>query len=84
MLSLSLTQEAARDGVTAPPAEDEDVNLHYAVFTLRDGHMWELDGRKNFPVDHGPSSRDALLQVGCRCPATHGDVYLFLHLTLTC
>ncbi len=63
---MSSPQEAARDGVTAPPAEDEDVNLHYAVFTLRDGHIWELDGRKNFPVDHGPSSRDTLLQVGRR------------------
>ena len=72
--AVSPPQEAARDGVTAPPAEDEDVNLHYAVFTLRDGSMWELDGRKSFPVNHGPSSRETLLQVGCRCcPATHGD-----------
>ena len=51
------------------------MNLHYAVFTLRDGHMWELDGRKNFPVDHGPSSRDTLLQVGCRCTAAYGDTH---------
>ena len=41
------------------------MNLHYAVFTLRGGRLWELDGRKNFPIDHGPSSRDDLLQARC-------------------
>ena len=63
-------QEAARDGVTAPPEDDEEVNLHYAVFTLRGGRLWELDGRKSFPIDHGPSSRDDLLQARC-CGCRH-------------
>lgn len=28
-----------------------------------DGHLYELDGRKKFPINHGASSPDTLLKV---------------------
>jgi hypothetical protein len=30
---------------------------------VKEGHLYELDGRKKFPVNHGPSSPDTLLEV---------------------
>lgn len=56
-------QAAAQEGDTAPPDLDEVVNLHFVAFVCRGGRLWELDGRKSFPVDHGPSNADTLLQV---------------------
>ncbi|KAG9289733.1 hypothetical protein G9A89_014468 [Geosiphon pyriformis] len=34
----------------------EDTNLHFTCFVQKDGHLYELDGRKPFPINHGPSS----------------------------
>ena len=39
----------------------EDVNLHFLCFTVKGGHLYELDGRKKFPINHGPSSPETLL-----------------------
>ena len=45
------------------PSVDEDINLHFICFVEKDGHLYELDGRKPFPINHGPSSPDSLLTV---------------------
>ena len=35
--------------------------------------LWELDGRKPFPIDHGPSSQATILQVNvCHLAAEYG------------
>ena len=47
--------------MTAAPAADADVDLHYAVFLQKEGRLWELDGRKTGPIDHGASLPGALL-----------------------
>ena len=39
------------------------VNLHFIAFVCVDGHLYELDGRKEFPINHGVSSPDTLLKV---------------------
>lgn len=31
-------------------------------FVQKGGHLWELDGRKPWPVRHGPSGAGALLR----------------------
>eukprot|EP00128_Syssomonas_multiformis_P000702 Colp12_sorted_trinity150504_noHs@17181 len=53
--------ESAAEGQTEAPTEDEEVNLHFVCFVQKNGRLYELDGRKPRPVDHGPSSADSLL-----------------------
>jgi ubiquitin carboxyl-terminal hydrolase L3 len=48
--------QSALDGQTHPPNEDEDVNLHFICFIQVDAHLYELDGRKPFPINHGKST----------------------------
>ncbi|KAI8374502.1 uncharacterized protein BYT42DRAFT_406984 [Radiomyces spectabilis] len=46
-------QLAANDGQTQAPSLDEDINLHFICFVDVDQHLYELDGRKLFPINHG-------------------------------
>ncbi|ETW09666.1 hypothetical protein H310_00181 [Aphanomyces invadans] len=45
---------------------DDPINTHFVCFSVVDGHLYELDGRKKFPVNHGPSSQETLLEDACR------------------
>ena len=56
-------QAAAQAGDTRPPGLDEVVALHFVAIVQRERRLLELDGRKPFPIDHGSSSADTLLQV---------------------
>jgi len=60
---VSYLQAAAQEGATRPPDLDEVVALHFVALVQREGRLLELDGRKPFPIDHGPTSPDKLLQV---------------------
>ena len=52
---------------TAPTAQIEtDVNTHFICFTEVNGSIYELDGRKASPINHGPSSPETLLSDACR------------------
>ncbi|NXW93004.1 UCHL1 hydrolase, partial [Alopecoenas beccarii] len=42
--------------------DDNSVNFHFILFVNVDGHLYELDGRMPFPVNHGTSSDDLLLK----------------------
>lgn len=53
---------AGEKGDTAPPAPEEDVDLHFVCFVEREGRLWELDGRRPGPIDHGPCTAETLLQ----------------------
>lgn len=41
------------------------VDTHFVTFSHVDGNMYELDGRKEFPINHGPCSSDSLLKQAC-------------------
>lgn len=58
---LALLQEAAQQGATAAPEPEADVDLHFVAFVEHAGRLFELDGRKSGPIDHGPSSPASLL-----------------------
>ena len=36
--------------------------VHFIAFVPCDGFLYELDGRKSGPVNHGPTSADTVLQ----------------------
>jgi len=57
---------AASLGQTAPPQPGEEVNLHFVTFVTVDGNLYELDGRKKSPVNHGPSTPETLLNDAVR------------------
>mmetsp|Transcript_18872 Transcript_18872/g.49358 ORF Transcript_18872/g.49358 Transcript_18872/m.49358 type:complete len:104 (+) Transcript_18872:41-352(+) len=58
-------QAAAAGGDSAPPEDLENINLHFVTFVHKDGCLYELDGRKSAPVNHGPSSQATLLSDAC-------------------
>ncbi|KAI7846271.1 hypothetical protein COHA_000250 [Chlorella ohadii] len=67
----SIHQEAAQQGATAAPSADEEVDLHFAAFVCCDGALYELDGRKAAPINHGPCSPDRLLEESVRVVKTN-------------
>ncbi|KAF5837710.1 peptidase C12, ubiquitin carboxyl-terminal hydrolase [Dunaliella salina] len=58
----SAHQSAAASGQSAAPSENEEVMLHFVTFIHKDGHLWQLDGRRRAPVCHGPTTQDKLLE----------------------
>ncbi|XP_069858913.1 ubiquitin carboxyl-terminal hydrolase isozyme L3 isoform X3 [Dipodomys merriami] len=44
------------------PSLDEKVDLHFIALVHVDGHLYELDGRKPFPINHGKTSDETLLE----------------------
>uniref|UniRef100_UPI00398F71FC ubiquitin carboxyl-terminal hydrolase isozyme L3 n=1 Tax=Pristiophorus japonicus TaxID=55135 RepID=UPI00398F71FC len=61
--SIRVTHEfSAQEGQTEAPSLDEKVDLHFITFANIDGHLYELDGRKPFPINHGDTTADSLLE----------------------
>jgi len=54
--------DSAQEGQTKAPSIDEKVDLHFIAFVEKDGFLYELDGRKPFPINHGKTSADTLLE----------------------
>ncbi|KAK5584663.1 hypothetical protein RB653_006279 [Dictyostelium firmibasis] len=53
---------SALQGQSNVPHEDESVILHFVSFVHVDGHLYELDGRNSFAINHGKSSPETLLK----------------------
>lgn len=58
--------EAYRDivstGTEGGHEREEPVNHHFVTFVHKDGSLFELDGRKAFPISHGSTTPDTLLE----------------------
>lgn len=54
-------QELAQEGQTAADP-NEEVNHHFISLVNKNGILYELDGRKSFPIEHGSTSADSLLK----------------------
>lgn len=59
---INAHKEVALEGQTEAPEPNEPVNYHFVAFVQKDGHLYELDGRKSFPVNHGSTAEDTFLQ----------------------
>lgn len=53
---------AAVEGQSDAIPEDEDVDTHFVCFSHIDGYLYELDGRKQSPINHGITSPNNLLK----------------------
>ncbi|CAM9896443.1 unnamed protein product [Chrysoparadoxa australica] len=51
---------AASEGQTEAPPPEQKMDTHFV-----EGCLYELDGRKEFPINHGPTSPDTLLVDAC-------------------
>lgn len=61
--AIRVTHEtSAHEGQTEAPNIDEKVDLHFIALVHVDGHLYELDGRKPFPINHGETSDETLLE----------------------
>ncbi|GAA6108173.1 ubiquitin carboxyl-terminal hydrolase isozyme L3 [Tachysurus ichikawai] len=61
--SIRVTHESsAQEGQTETPSVDEKVDLHFIAFVNVGGHLYELDGRKPFPIVHGKTTEDSFLE----------------------
>ncbi|XP_070168988.1 ubiquitin carboxyl-terminal hydrolase isozyme L3 [Polyergus mexicanus] len=58
--------ESAQEGQTEAPAEDMEVYHHFVAFIHKDGSLYELDGRKTAPINHGPTTPETLLNDAAR------------------
>ncbi|XP_071639517.1 ubiquitin carboxyl-terminal hydrolase isozyme L3 [Temnothorax longispinosus] len=58
--------ESAQEGQTEAPAEDMEVYHHFVAFVHKDGSLYELDGRKPAPINHGSTTPEALLDDAAR------------------
>ncbi|ORX88606.1 peptidase C12, ubiquitin carboxyl-terminal hydrolase 1 [Basidiobolus meristosporus CBS 931.73] len=57
-------QATAQGGQTEAPNAEDDIDLHFICFIERDGEIYELDGRKPFPINHGKCT--SLLKDGAK------------------
>ncbi|XP_053685314.1 ubiquitin carboxyl-terminal hydrolase [Sabethes cyaneus] len=55
-------ESMANEGQTAAPDINQKVYNHFIAFVHHEGQLYELDGRKNFPIAHGQTSPDNLLK----------------------
>lgn len=71
--------EVANEGQTAAPNREESLVTHFVAFVHHDGQLYELDGRREFPINHGPTTAETLLKV-----ISFSFTCFFLHLGNEC
>jgi ubiquitin carboxyl-terminal hydrolase L3 len=62
----STHEAAAAGGSTAVPEDNTSINTHFVCFVHRDGHIYEMDGRKAGPINHGECEEGKLLEESCK------------------
>lgn len=55
-------QTAVNQGVSEV---QEEVDTHFIAFVEKNGYLYELDGRKAFPINHGECKEEELLAKSC-------------------
>ncbi|KRX10270.1 hypothetical protein PPERSA_09654 [Pseudocohnilembus persalinus] len=57
--------EAVNNESNQTQAQDE-VNTHFIAFIHKDGYLYEMDGRKKSPINHGETNEQKLLSDSCK------------------
>ncbi|XP_030312311.1 LOW QUALITY PROTEIN: ubiquitin carboxyl-terminal hydrolase isozyme L3 [Calypte anna] len=61
--AIRVTHESsAHEGQTEKVMVDDKVKSHFLILLYVGGHLYELDGRKPFPINHGETSDDSFLE----------------------
>ncbi|KAL6073504.1 Ubiquitin carboxyl-terminal hydrolase isozyme L3 [Balamuthia mandrillaris] len=55
-------KDMATQGQTEAPDAESKIDLHFICMTHVDGHLYELDGRKAFPINHGTTTPETFLK----------------------
>lgn len=58
---INVHQDLAAEGQTAAPPSDAVINNHFISLVNVGDELFELDGRKNFPISHGSTNEDSFL-----------------------
>uniref|UniRef100_A0A0R3TC69 Ubiquitin carboxyl-terminal hydrolase n=1 Tax=Rodentolepis nana TaxID=102285 RepID=A0A0R3TC69_RODNA len=56
----------AQEGQTEAPDSESRIDLHFIAFINANGHLIELDGRKDGPILHGDTSNATFLADACK------------------
>ncbi|XP_017763766.1 PREDICTED: ubiquitin carboxyl-terminal hydrolase [Eufriesea mexicana] len=59
-------KDVAQEGQTEVPSEEVPVYHHFVALIEKNGVLYELDGRKSAPVNHGSTSSETLLEDAAR------------------
>ncbi|XP_053970963.1 ubiquitin carboxyl-terminal hydrolase [Hylaeus volcanicus] len=59
-------KELAQEGQTEAPSVETPVYHHFVAFIHKNGVLYELDGRKPAPINHGPTCPERLLEDAAR------------------
>lgn len=59
-------EELAHEGQTEVPSQETPIYHHFVAFIQRNGVLYELDGRKSAPIEHGATSPETLLEDAAR------------------
>jgi len=55
--------EVAGEGQTAPPDPEVKNFNHFVTFVHKEGHLYELNAEREFPINYGPTTPENFLKV---------------------
>jgi ubiquitin carboxyl-terminal hydrolase L3 len=66
-------EKIAEEGQTAAPDPEERLVTHFVALIHKDGHLYELDGRRARvgPINHGPTNPENLLKDAAKVCQSH-------------
>jgi len=57
----AIHDQVAKEGQTSAPNLEDKVDYHYVAFVENGGNLYELDGRKDSPINLGPTKKEDFL-----------------------